>query len=254
MNITTNDDWAWVGGDFQVAYATTSDPRVVAVIERDDDTSIGSILDGDAILGVYGVEYIGEYRTNPLGGYGDDEELAQRIVDARSQFQYAAGYRYNGLSGEMITKSIAMLRRWAWIFHGTAFEIFHENGDEFLVLNSLGFREHVEWGECTQEDAQESAHEASLEVSKVLAGNVFGIGWATNVGRVMDDEAPIDPTDSAWTMNMECWGFIGEEYAKTAAAAFEHGSPDLEPMLDFDEPGFVEHTDRMANIAAEGAR
>lgn len=254
MDITTNDDWTWVGGDFRVAYATTSDPRVVAVIERDDDTSIGSVFDGDAIPGIYGIEYIGEYRTNPLGGYGGDKKLAQHIVDARSRFQYAAGYRYNGLSGEMVTKSLAMLRRWAWIFHGTAFEIFHENGEEFLVLNSLEFREHIGWGDCTQEDAQESANGTSLEVSKALYGDVFGVGWATNVGRVMDDEAPIDPTDAAWTMNMECWGHVGEEYAQEVAARFDYGTPDLEPMLDFDEPGFIEHTDRMANIAAEDAR
>ena len=108
--------------DYTTYYAQTDDPRVLAVIVRDDDATFERCLDGDAILPTFMID-----RDTPshVGGYDEDTELAQRIIEARDRFQYAAGYRYNGLRIEHIANADEALARWAWVFHGTTLNRGH---------------------------------------------------------------------------------------------------------------------------------
>lgn len=247
MNITTNDDWTWEGDSFARAYATTDDPRVLAVIERDDERSISSLLDGDAIPSIYGVEYCGHWQADSIAGFGDDGDLAQRVLDARARFRGAAGYQYDGLSGDMIMKSEAMLTRWLWIFHRAAVTFTGYQGEDFMVLCSRDYQDHIDWTHVAREDAQEAADVTAGEVDKICEGEVFGIGYAENEGRRLDEPFDTDDLDTEWTVSIECWGLIGEDYAKSEAATFTYGDPGLPEMLPvYDEPGFIEHTDWLA--------
>ena len=58
---------------------------------------------------------------------------------------------------------------------------------------------------------------------------VYGIGYAVLPERTTH-ETPIEYDDFEETI--ECWGFYGDDYAHEAALRFDHGRPDLPPMLD----------------------
>lgn len=248
----TNDDWQWSSDFYDLAYATTDDPRVVTVIRRDEDHRISELLDGDVIVPIYSIEYIGQYRATHQGGF-DDDEFAARLLDARSRFQYAAGYRYSGLSYDMIAKSMKMMRRWARVFHDAVFTFFTHGGDEWVVFSNDVFQRHV--GEKFDREKEERVVAATVEeVENVLDGNVYGIGYAVNTGRVLGDDEPIDLDDPNWVTDIECWGFIGEEYAKGEAADFAAGEPMLDPMLEMPSLHEPDHTDRMAEMSILDAR
>lgn len=252
MSITTNDDWQWQGSGYGTAFATTDDPRVVAVIERDDDATIERCLDGDAIPSVYSIEYLGEYRAYHQGGFQDDD-FAQRLTEARSRFQYAAGYRYDGLSYDMIAKARTMMQRWARIFHRSAFTIFHHRGDEWLAFTSDTFCEHVGCEEFDPAHEEKAVEAIVTEVESILDGDVYGIGFATNEGRVLGDDEDIDLDDANWVTAIDSWGYVGEDYAKQTAALFEMGEPDMEPMLELPTLHEPDHTDRLAELSISAA-
>lgn len=239
----TTGDWTWVGNDYQVAYAETNDPRVLAVIALDDEVSFKRCLDGDAINPTY---LIDREHVQHAGGFEDDEDLAKRIIEAERRFVYAAGYRYDGLTAHMIIKANEMAKRWAWIFHGTTFlhgRYGYQGDYDVLALNTPAFREHVGAGELTREQAQEDVDAMSKEIAAIADGEVFGIGFAVNEGRVLE-QGEID--FAQWTVDMQSWGFVGEEYAKREAGQFSDGAPDLPEMINLDR--FVEHTDHLAGF------
>lgn len=235
MTLITCMDWT-DNQDYSKAWAPTNDPRVVAVIVRDEEASFSMNLDGDAINPTFIVE---RERADHVGGYeGDSESVAQRIVEAQDRFRYAAGYRYNGLTYAMMAKGDEMLARWAWIFHGTTFHrgsYGYGNEYDMLILSTPEFREHVglvgEY-EHTREQAQADCDAMQSEVSAIADGYVYGIGYAVFSERVTDEE-PIDIEDGNWDENIECWGFVGEDYAKQSAGAFEVGAPELPELLTF---------------------
>lgn len=232
MDLRVTSDWTF-DSDYKVAFAPTNDPRVLAVIERDEDASFSQCLDGDAILPTYMID---RDRADHVGGYEDDESLANRMVAAQDRFRYAAGYRYNGLSYDMMAKADVMLARWAWIFHGTTINrgsYGYNHAYDILVMNTPAFREHIGVEEeQTREVAQEWVDSMNEEIANIADGYVYGIGWATFPERVTDEE-PIDLEDGHWSVEIQCWGFVGEEYAQDEAAGFNAGTPDLPPMLDF---------------------
>jgi len=243
MTITTNDDWQWVNGGYETAFATTSDPRVVAVIQREDDRSISELFDGDAINPIIYVSHrFGELRFHHEAGYegGDEAELMQRAYDE---------WGWNGTA-----------RRWLWIFYGIAAENAWGGDDRdgnWIVATSNKYNEHVgNERYVTYEDARKDCEAIAKELADALDGQVYGIGFATNEARVLDSDDEIDLDSFAWITEIEIWGYIGEDYAKESAARFDGGEPMLEPMLELpaelNEPGFIEHTDRMANSAADG--
>ena len=84
----------------------------------------------------------------------------------------------------------------------------------------------------TRDEAQKWVDSMTSEIANIADGDVYGIGWATFEERVMDDGEPIDLND--WNIETQCWGFVGEEYAKESAARWEAGAPELHPMLPID--------------------
>jgi hypothetical protein len=229
MNIITCNDWTDTD-DYQTAWAPTNDPRVLAVIQRDSEASFSTNLDGDAILPVFLVD---RDSVDHVGGFdGDSASIASRIVEARDRFRYAAGYRYNGLSAHHIDKGDAVLARWAWIFHGTTFhrgDYGYGHAYDVLILNTPEFRAHIEDdGLIDQDEAQKWVDSMSDEVRAIAEGEVYGIGWATLPERVLaDDEIDFDDFE----VDIQCWGYVGETYAKRSAGAFESGAPELPEML-----------------------
>lgn len=251
MDITTNEDWQWADDEYEVAFATTSDPRVLAVIKREDEWGGDHIQDEGAAPAFYF-----DPEPTPAGTtFMDDasQSIAQRYLEARV---FVVNARYG--PGSQRLRAVwrdadEFVRRYLRIFHGTVFDRVRstiDQGTEAVIFSTPTWREHI--GGVAGDELRVDALGGDVEEwEAALSGNVFGVGWATNVGRVMDDGETPNPTEDPWTMSIECWGFLGEEYAKREALEFwKLGEPPhLEPLLDFDEPGFVEHSDRMADAS-----
>lgn len=267
MDITTNDDWTWAGDQYRVAYATTDDPRVLAVIEREEDWG-GGHIDGDAYAPAFYYEKRHGGLTEAGETYMDNESrnIAERIEEARDRF----------LDHRLPSATIA---RYAWIFWGTTFEQVSSSIDQetqVIIFNTPSYRAHIgqestlfdsfvvnsvtgpgrdhikETVPAATEAEARATHLANhpdegrfiTTVERVtvlsgdvqdwtaaLGGEVYGIGWAVNEGRVLDDnELDLDE----FTVEIQVWGYLGEEYAKSSAAAFEAGTPDLAEMLDLE--------------------
>lgn len=231
MSIKVTGTWN-SNEDYTTYYAQTDDPRVLAIIERDDEATFEQCLDGDAILPTFMID---RDTASHVGGYDEDTELAARIIAARDRFRYAAGYRYDGLRIDHIVKGDEMLERWAWVFYGTTVNRGHygyNNAYDVLVLNTPGFRKHIGNEELTRDEAQQWVDSMRSEIANIADGDVYGIGWATFEERVLEDDEPINLDD--WNIETQCWGFVGEEYAKESAARWDAGAPELPTMLPFD--------------------
>ncbi|UDL15464.1 hypothetical protein SEA_PEPE25_89 [Microbacterium phage Pepe25] len=242
MDITTNDDWTWVDGESKTAFATTSDPRVLAVIEREDEWG-GNHIDGDSYAPAWYFDTWREELTDAGSTFRDSasEHIMSRLADARYRF------RVNH-------KPFEVVERWLRVFHGTVLEQVKSTIDrdtQVIILSTPTWREHV--GGVAGDPLRKDALGEDVEAwQAALSGEVFGIGYATNESRLMDgDEIDLD----AWTVDIVSYGYLGEEYAKRSAADWECERPELPEMLPLgDEPGFIEHTDRMANASADDAR
>lgn len=238
MDLTTNDDWTWVGDDYQTAFATTDDPRVVAVIERDDEWG-GGCIDGDSYAPA---AYIDQQGVASAGStFRDDASWEIMVAYARARGHYV-NWHYARPGRRQLDWS-SVLARYMRAFHETDVTEVHSTIEQGLVVTLFNT---PTWREYTGAERGVETLETE-DWAAALGGDNFGIGYATNVARVMDGEE-IDLEDGQWTTDIVCWGLLGEEYAKKEAAEFAYGTPDLDQLLDFDEPGFVEHTDRMAEL------
>jgi hypothetical protein len=215
MNLFVSTAWQdQTIGDTDYEFAETSDPRVLAVIERDQYAQISELYDGDAINPVIYVDHVHGLSFDWVAGYdGGEAELMQRAYDQ---------WGWNGTA-----------RRYLWIFHGIAAENAHGGYDRsgnWIVATSRVYREHIGNEEPENyEEARQDCEAIAKDVSDALDGYVYGVGWATNEARLLHDDEDIDLTD--WDVNIECWGHVGEEYAKSTAAGFEFGDPRLPEML-----------------------
>ncbi len=278
MDITTNNDWTNVGDDYQVQYATTSDPRVIAVIRNQSemDGIGGEYIDGDAYAPAF---YFEHGRKDAAGSTFMDsasEEIAEAYSNARDYF-VNQHYRYSDRRRQMDYERA--LTRYMWIFHQTTFiEVTSTvmQGLSVTVFNTPTYREHVGATDelinsfivnsvtgpgqnhvienvpaSTEAEARE-AHLANhadagryithiervhmltgdkSEWQGALDGDVFGIGWATLEAHRLDSEDD-DFDYSDWSESIECWNFIGEDYARESAARWDAGTPDLPEMLE----------------------
>lgn len=214
--LITSDDWQSesIGEDYY-DYAETSDPRVLAVTVRDTDYNMMELYDGDAINPIIYVKHRFGLQFSHQAGYdGGEAELMQRAYE-RWGWDTTA-------------------RRYLWIFHGIAAENAtggYDRDGNWIVATSRKFREHV--GVTKEPDTYEEALEDVIaiqqDVSWALDGDVYGVGYATFPERVLADDEDIDLTE--WEIDIQCWGFVGEKYARQSAADFEHGEPDLPEML-----------------------
>src|SRR5690606_19176332 len=129
-------------------------------------------------------------------------------------------------------------RRWLWIFHGIAADNAwggYDRSGNWLVATSRQLREHVGFAEepTTDDSALEDGKPLCDDQGNALDGYVYGVGYAINESRRLHDDEDIDLSD--WDVEILCWGFVGEEYAKSEAAAFAVGEPRLDPMLALPE-------------------
>ncbi len=208
-------DWTW-GDDYSRAYLPTSDPRVLAVIERDTDAIAP---DGDA----YAPAAFFEYRSGwthyaPFNGatYQDDDALDAL---ARAMNEY-------GVNDERV-------ERYMRIFHGVEFQVVSSTvhrGYDVYILDTPAHREAM-----GTPDTYPTADYLAGDIETwqaYLDGDVYGIGYAVNEARVLDDGEPIDLDE--WDVTIECWGFYGDDYAMSEAVDFPYGGPELDPLIPFD--------------------
>ena len=236
MDITTNDDWQF-DSDYKVAFATTSDPRVLAVIrnQSDQDGIGGAYIDGDAYAPAY---YFEHGRKEAAGSTFRDDE-SERIAEAYSNacdYFVNQHYRHQGRRQMDYARAI---KRYMRIFWDTTFAEVSSSviqGYTAVIFNTPTWREHVGWTDeyaaSAEEDIRFTDEMLEGEVSEwtaALNGDVFGVGWAILPERVMDEE-PIDYDD--FEEEIQCWSLLGEEYAKREAASFTYGTPSLPEMLD----------------------
>jgi hypothetical protein len=205
-------------GSADYQFAETSDPRVVALIERDDDQQISQLYDGDAINPIIYVDHRHGLSFEWVAGYdGGEAALMQRAYDQ---------WGWDGTA-----------RRWLWIFHGIAADNAsggYDRDGNWIVATSRAYREHVGITEepATYDEALEDVAAIRDDLSDALDGDVYGVGFATNESRRIHDDEEIDLDDGNWTIDIECWGHVGERYARTTAAGFEFGEPTLPEMIE----------------------
>jgi hypothetical protein len=208
--------WNW-NSDCSRAYAETDDPRLLLIIERDDEPE-GP--DGDCYAPAYFIESRYGYVSSGMAGstFNGDDELAA-YLDARNHWNDAE-----------------TAERYMRIFHGVAVYEHDTRGNgggyHWVTLDTPAWRDHVgiEPDAVLTDDNLNGDHIAWLD------GDVFSIGYAVMPERTTT-ETPIDPTtdleDQGWEIDIEVSGFYGEEYAKEAAADHSYGiGPNLPPFLD----------------------
>ena len=249
-------------------WAETDDPRVLVVIERENEWG-GGHIDGDVYApAFYWDRGRGRADTEAGSTFMDDESrrIFEVLIDARDRF------RHKRMHSDV-------WERWAWIYLGTTFEQVSSSMDrdtQVVILNTPTWRKHVgmddsainrfevnsvtgpgqghikEIVDATADAEARRIHLAShtdegrritavervtalagdvAEWTAALDGDVWGIGYATNEGRRLPDDEAIDLTDGSWDIQIECWGFLGEDYAKSEAIGMEYGSPSLPEML-----------------------
>lgn len=224
MELTTNvNDWEWVGDAYDKAFATTSDPRVVVLIEREryyDDP-----IDGDAYAPAF--HFDAGHAAVAASTFMDDAsvDIADRYLAARAYF-VNRHYRKGGRQMDYNTASERYLR----IFHDTTVIDITSSIDRnagVTLLNTPTWRAHV--GLDTLQAGEKAIADDAEEWQHALDGDVFGIGYAVNADRLTDDEE-IDLLDGSWEEAIDCWGLLGEDYAKSEAAVFAYGAPNLQPL------------------------
>lgn len=222
MNIPENADWNWVGNDYTTAFIPTDDPRVVAVIQRDDHWD--DPIDGDCYCPAFYYDRMRGGLTAAGSTYtdGESDEIASRIEQARDHFQWRR-------------LPWATVERYARVFHGTTMRQVSSSIDrdaQVILFNTPTWREHVGITEDQDYLSDDFLDGEAESWQAALDGEVYSIGYAVSDGRVLDDGEEIDLEDGNWEIVIECGGFLGEKYAQESAAAFEYGEPSLPEMLE----------------------
>lgn len=223
--LTITGPWEW-DSEYRCKFAPTSDPRVVAVIERDSEPSAP---DGDV--------YAPAYRATPTYAWSPTRPTLAAGYDAPDALDILAAFqRADGRLGENRGWTPETVDRYLRIFHGAAVRVIptrrYRNDEPIVVLDTPAWREHV-----GIEGGPDKSHlDGDIsELTNWLDGDVFGIGYGVYVERVIDTGGSLDIED--YEITIECWGFYGEDYAIESAAAFEYGAPDLPTMLDLSLAG-----------------
>lgn len=199
--------------DYSREYAETLDPRVCLVIERQNEWD--ALPDGDAFAPSYWVEYRGGYAVQKAGSTFDDDGAADALALA-----------WNTWGRDSDTA-----RRYLSIFHGVTYETMQMNqgGDTLALLDTPAHR--AACGAPASVLSSDFLEGDRDTWAAIRDGEVYGIGYAVNPARVTT-ETPVDLDADGWTVELECFGFYGESWAKEAAAEGDYGYPTLPPMLD----------------------
>lgn len=214
--MTRIDPWNW-NDDYSRAFAATDDPRLLAVIERLNDPEPP---DGDAFAPAAFVAYRHGWDFDPVKTTFTDPEAFRACELARNFYG----------SGD------PRIERYLRAFHGireirTISSSTYQGGDVLVILDTPAFRKHV----GTPDDYEGSIIDGDVEAWQAyLDGDVYGVGYAVNESRVIDDGEPVALDDGSWDVDIQSWGFYGEKYAKETALRFDYGRPDLPQMLSIE--------------------
>jgi len=200
--------WIW-DSDYGRAYARTSDPRVLAVIERDSDPLTP---DGDAYAPAYWLDGLSH-----VSGTFEDDDVAEAYDRATREW---------GQNDERVP-------RYLRAFYGVrGYKIVSSTihrDYEVIIFDTEAHRHAMGTPMSYPSEDYLAGDEATWQA--YLDDEVYGIGWAVNPSRVMDNGEPIDLDDGTWEVEMTCWGYYGDGYAMEEAGEFADGEPYLEPML-----------------------
>jgi hypothetical protein len=197
-------------------FAETDDPRILAVIQRDEDNQISELYDGDAINPIIYVNHSYGLSFEWVAGYdGGEAGLMQQAYDKWGWCKKA--------------------RTWLWKKHGIAAENAnggYDRSGNWIVATSRAYLEHIGNTEMpeTYDEAREDCKSIAQDVEWALDGYVYGAGYATNEARRLPG-GEVDLTDGDWDITIECWGLVGTEYARRTALDFDYGTPTLPEML-----------------------
>jgi hypothetical protein len=218
MNLTVTGDWHEADNNYRRQYALTNDPRVVAVIEREQDMDRNPI-DGDAFAPAAWITYRNGYVWEKAGETFQDDDAMNAYVGALDHFGRGTTDRFG----------VNVAERFMAAFHGTTVrEVEVYRGDVVVILNTPAWRENIGLDDTGLDRAR--ILDGEVDVWRAVRdGEVYGVGYAVLEGRVMDDGAPIDL--DGWDVEIGCWGFLGEKYARDSAASFDGGTPELPAML-----------------------
>lgn len=210
-------DWNW-DNDYNLAYAETDDPRVLAVIQRDEYPSAPDYDAQAPTLMAY--DYGSRANFTQIGGKSDAPDGWLR---ARQQWQ-----------------DDDLADRFVRIFYGVrAVHHLSSSIDRYswgLVFDADDWRTDMGIEPTTELDRDNLCS----EVDAYFDGAVYAVGYAVSHTRTTTEiPVDLDDPDQGWDTTLECWGFYGEDYAKESAEAFDHGGPDLDLMLDHTDPAVI---------------
>ena len=231
MGATQIGRWTW-DDDYSRAWAETSDPRVLAIIDRDTDSQ-GP--DGGGVAPAYWLDdsSCGWRSNGQAGSTFDDEDALDAYLTARNRAPY----------GLRSIDSKQFAARYMRVFHGTTVAIVrggtYPSRDGVILLNTPAFRVHIGIdnpdGSRTLNGAGDPiADEIALsldgeiqEFQAWLDGDVYGVGHAVNPERTSNG-APVNL--DTFEVELTCWGFYGEEWAQEVALDMDYGAPSLAPL------------------------
>lgn len=198
------NDWNWTD-DYSMAWSATGDPRIVAVIQRDDDDNPPDC--GAPTLLIY--------------GYGSRAQFTDvGESDNGACLGWINAYRHAGED---------FANRFVSVFYGATIHHLSSSIDRYawaIVFDSPEWR-----ADCGIEPGAElSRDDIAGDMQAWLDGDVYAIGYAVIESRITD-ELPFD-IDAA-EVTIESYGYFGDDYAMLAALDFECGSPDLETLIDW---------------------
>lgn len=201
--------WTW-DDEYSTAWAETDDPRVLAIIQRDDEASSPDYDSTPPTL--IGYEWGSRADFTTIGGKSSAPEAWLR---ARNEWDEDTANRFVRIFYEVKTVYYlaSSIDRYTWA----------------VVFDAADWREDM----GIDPDVELVADDLIVEVQAYLDNDVYGIGYAVNEGRVTD-ETPVD--FSTFNPELVCWGFYGDKYAMQSALDFEDGRPELDTLLDWDEP------------------
>ena len=202
--------------DYSLAYAETADPRVLAVIQLDQEPSAPY---GDALAPAYylGLRY--HWMTERAGDVYHDEQSDR----AAAAYAEALGH----FCGRRDREEVAA--RYLRIFHGvTALHRLGGDSDaDVLIFDTPSYREHVGMPPTLADSLEGERNEWRA----YLDGDVYGIGYAVNPNRTTA-ETPVEDVWDDFEVEIECWGVYGRDRAEESAARFDYGAPELAPLID----------------------
>lgn len=202
--MSDRNSWNW-SDDYSMAWSATGDPRIAAVIQRDDNAPAPDF--GAPALLAY--------------GYGSRAQFTDAgESDNGARIGWIEAYERWGES---------FAARFVSVFYGATIHRLNSSIDQYawaIVFDSPEWR--TDYG--IEPGAELSRDDIAGDMQAWLDGDVYAIGYAVIESRVTD-ELPFD-IDAA-EVTLESHGYFGNDYAMRAALDFECGSPDLETLIDW---------------------